>query len=533
MSDKKHIDRLFQESFKDFEARPSDAVWKNIEAKLNQKKKKHRVIPIWWRYAGVAALLLLLLTISFNYFGNNNDQPQTNSVADTENNIKGPSKQLDENSTSFDELNTNNQEAITDNNTSTNNLNGVDDAIVNIDSNEYPIEKEAKKNNKLNDKIDVSKESSITAEASSSKNLNESRRNSHLSSSNKKVNPANAIIKTEDKTAIALNSKNEKNNGIPIKNKKEQYLIDENKAKKTLNSLSEKNTVIAQNETLKEEEKLQTIAENKIKDNTLTIEEAIDETNDTDEEEKLSRWSIAPNAAPVYFSTLGEGSSINPQLNNNSKTGDLNMSYGISASYAVNKKLTIRSGVNRVSLGYNTNNVVVFQSVGVSSSSALRNIDVSSNDSSVSDALSNGSTETISVISGENFNSNNDLSFANNTSINQSLGYIEIPLEIQYTLSNKKFGLNVIGGFSSFFLSDNKIYSEAEGGGIIFSGEANNINDVSYSANFGLGLSYKISKKIDLNLEPMFKYQINTFNDTYGDFQPFFIGVYSGFAIKF
>ncbi len=533
MSDKKHIDRLFQESFKNFEATPSDAVWKNIESKLNQKKKKRRVIPIWWRYAGVAALLLLLLTISFNYFGNNDEQPQTNSIADTENNVKDDSKQPDENSNSFDELNKTNEEAITDNNTSTNNLNGVDDAIANIDSNEHTIEKEPKKNSKLNDKIDVSKETSI-AENSASKNLNESRTNSS-SPSNKKSNRKHSVLKTEDKTAIALNSNNEKNNETSVKNDEEQYLIDDNKAKNTLNNPSNKNTGIAQNETIKEEDKLQeAIAENKIKDNTLTIEDAIDEDKETtNEEEKLSRWSIAPNAAPVYFSTLGEGSSIDPQFNNNSKTGDLNMSYGISASYAVNKKLTIRSGVNRVNLGYNTNNVVVFQSVGLSSSSALRNVDVSANDGSTADALTNATTQTLSVISRENFNSNNDLSFATNTSINQSLGYIEVPLEIQYNLSNKKFGVNLIGGFSSFFLSDNKIYSEAEGGGRLFLGEATNINDVSYSANFGLGLNYKVSKKIDLNLEPMFKYQINTFNNTSGDFQPFFIGVYSGFAIKF
>ena len=57
MSDKKKIDRLFQEGFKDFEAQPDDAVWKRIEAKL-EKKKKRRVIPIWWQYAGVAALLV-------------------------------------------------------------------------------------------------------------------------------------------------------------------------------------------------------------------------------------------------------------------------------------------------------------------------------------------------------------------------------------------------------------------------------------------------------------------------------------------
>jgi len=44
MSDKKHIDRLFQEGFKDFEATPDDAVWKNIESKLTENKKKPRVI---------------------------------------------------------------------------------------------------------------------------------------------------------------------------------------------------------------------------------------------------------------------------------------------------------------------------------------------------------------------------------------------------------------------------------------------------------------------------------------------------------
>jgi hypothetical protein len=106
-------------------------------------------------------------------------------------------------------------------------------------------------------------------------------------------------------------------------------------------------------------------------------------------------------------------------------------------------------------------------------------------------------------------------------------------MEIQYALSDKKLGINVIGGFSSFFLSNNEIFSEAENGNRTFLGEANNINKVSYSANFGLGLNYQVSKKIDLKLEPMFKYQINTFKNTSGNFTPFFIGVYTGFAIKF
>ena len=35
MRDKKHIDRLFQEHFKDFEVAPPETVWNKIEDKLN------------------------------------------------------------------------------------------------------------------------------------------------------------------------------------------------------------------------------------------------------------------------------------------------------------------------------------------------------------------------------------------------------------------------------------------------------------------------------------------------------------------
>jgi hypothetical protein len=518
MPDKKHIDRLFQESFKDFEATPSDAVWKNIEAQLNQKKKKRRVIPIWWRYAGVAALLLLLLTVGINYFNNENES-KINKIVDTENKATDASIDQDERPNSFNELNKTN-EAITNNNMKDDNLKAVDGPILRANSENNGNEKASE--NVLNDNIDTSKAASI-AETSAPININESKINDYLTS-DKKPKASNSKVKTEDKTVIVSNLKEESN--APNEN---NILIDKTEV---LNNNSINNTTIAQNKTLKEEEKSETLAENSLEKNALTIEEALDKTKDIPEKEKLNRWSIAPNAAPVYFNTLGEGSSIDPQFNSNSKSGDVNMSYGISASYAVNKKLSIRSGINRVNLGYNTNNVVVFQSVGVSSSSILRNVDVNTN--SAADALTNGNTETISIISGAGFNANNvPESLATNTSINQSLGYIEVPLEIQYNLLDKKFGVNVIGGFSSFFLSDNKIFSDAEGGGRTFLGEATNINNVSYSANFGLGLNYQMSKKIDLNFEPMFKYQMNTFNNTSGDFKPFFIGVYTGFAIKF
>ena len=51
--------------------------------------------------------------------------------------------------------------------------------------------------------------------------------------------------------------------------------------------------------------------------------------------------------------------------------------------------------------------------------------------------------------------------------------------------------------------------------------------------NLEEGRGFRLSEKIKLNLEPTFKYQINTFNNTSGEFKPYFIGIYSGFSYRF
>lgn len=516
MSDKKHIDRLFQERFKDFEATPSDAVWENIEAELNKKKKKRRIIPIWWRYAGVAALIVLLLTVGGLFF-NDNDS----------NNVK-PTQVVDTKDDKLNDSNENDNNTLIDSNKKDEEIIDEKEAVAESNTEKESLENSNQNNDnikKASDAVAPSNETSV-AENESSKIKNKGTQKTQFPS-NKKSNSSDAIVKMDNTTVVAQNSK-EKNKEA-IQNEIPQ--IDINKATEIINNSTKNNTAIAEekpnNISTDSITKTEIIADNNTKENTLTIEEALEKNKDIIEEEKdekLNRWSIAPNAAPVYFSSLGDGSSIDPQFNNNAKSGELNMSYGIKASYAVNKKLSIRTGVNRVNLGYNTNNVVVFQSIS-SSSSSLQNVN------------SNGTTaDAVSIISGNNLSSSKSpeaFSRSSNTSINQDMGYIEVPLEIQYALTNKKLGVNLIGGFSSFFLNKNEIFSEVAGGSRTLLGEANNINNVSYSANFGVGLNYKVSKKIDLNFEPMFKYQINTFNNTSGNFKPYFIGVYTGFAIKF
>jgi len=62
MKKNKNIDELFKERFKNFEASPSPDVWNKIQAKLKEKNDR-KVIPLWVKLGGVAALFALIFTI--------------------------------------------------------------------------------------------------------------------------------------------------------------------------------------------------------------------------------------------------------------------------------------------------------------------------------------------------------------------------------------------------------------------------------------------------------------------------------------
>ena len=73
MEDKK-IDLLFQEKLKNLEATPNKKVWNSIASQL--KKKKRRILPIWWYSGGVAAMLVLgFLLFPFLNDSDTNKQP--------------------------------------------------------------------------------------------------------------------------------------------------------------------------------------------------------------------------------------------------------------------------------------------------------------------------------------------------------------------------------------------------------------------------------------------------------------------------
>jgi len=241
------------------------------------------------------------------------------------------------------------------------------------------------------------------------------------------------------------------------------------------------------------------------------------------------KWSAGPSLAPVYFNAAGDGSPVGSDFTSNSKSGSVNLSYGLNVAYEVSKKLKIRSGVHRVNYGYSTNDVVFSSALRAASTDRLANIDYSPNSESIV-VQSKDSPKNQDA-----FNSK-EIALSDAPSLDgrmvQQLGYIEVPLELNYAVLDKKFGVDLIGGVSSLFLVDNAVLLESNEL-VTEMGEANNINSLNFSANLGMGLNYQFTPKLRVNIEPVFKYQLNTFSNVSGDFQPYSIGVYSGFSFRF
>ena len=240
------------------------------------------------------------------------------------------------------------------------------------------------------------------------------------------------------------------------------------------------------------------------------------------------KWSVGPSVAPVYFNSFGEGSPIHSNFVSNSKSGNVNLSYGVAVSYELTNKLSVRSGLHRVDYGYNTDDITFSSSLVASTSSQITNISYTSTSRNLVVESSSNPVPT------EEFVANDIIAQSPSRSgrMVQEFGYLEVPMELNYSLMDRKLNIDLIGGISSLFLVNNSVTLESSGSSTEM-GQANNLNDVNFSTNIGLGVNYELTDKMKVHLEPMFKYQLNTFSDTEGNFQPYSLGIYTGMSFKF
>ena len=536
MKEKKHIDNLFQEQFQDFEAAPSPAVWNAIEAKLNEKKKDRKVLPLWWRVAGVAALIALLLTVGITLFNSDtnpsNQMVQEETTPDsTDIDTKNDSNRIDGSLDTEGTRVASEDKTVESSSSKDATVTKRNDALV-------PEEKRNHFNNSTQTSIATSTEDIKNNPSKNQKNivkntlLKNQKPTIYYNTEKEAIATINTPEKDTQKTTETTFNAEVKHN-TEVMSEKEAIAAVEKPKQQNGNNTSEENKIKNTEQVITTETEVATsvVEENKKK----SIFDAIEENKQLEKEAIVSRegpsnrWAIAPNVGPVYYGSLSEGSSIDPMFADNSQNGDINLSYGVQVAYDISDKLTVRTGVSNVNLSYATNDVQV---ASAPIALGIETIDYGnrSSNASVTTVFDRGALPTLNQ--SEDFGTIVPKSTGGNASISQQLRYYEVPLELKYDLLESRFGINLIGGMSTLFLGNNEVVvNDGEFRSVL--GEANNLNSISFTTNIGLGFNYQLSKKLKFNIEPMFKYQLNPYTDTSIDFRPYYLGVYSGLSFKF
>jgi len=458
---------------------PDDKVWAGI---VDKQQKKRAIIPLWLQLSGAAAILALIF-MAGNFIFSTSDAQDVEVV-------------LEETETPEQEQRTPKTIEKT-----------PDNAVVSS-------EEKSTEDSNSQKKAESNSSTKATAVASTSaKEANQGKSKASNTTQNRNTSESKKSGSTAASTGIA--TADQGNDANATQDDKTSNTEQNTTAIAATENESQENAAADELPSLEE------IANAQNEEEALADTETINTAS-----QDASRWGITPMVAPVYYNSFG-GSGIAAEFADNKKSGDVNFSYGVQVSYAINDRLTVRSGVNKVNLGYRTEQVNFAPSI---QGQSISSIDYNQNSQLIQVADANKSLAS----SAAEFASNASVAGTSiNNALRQELGYIEVPFEAEYALLNRKFGIQVIGGFSTLFLNDNSISLEENNNLVSRIGSSNSLNNTSFSTNVGLGLDYKFTPHIQFNLEPMFKYQLNAYTKSVSDFRPYYLGLYTGLSIRF
>lgn len=548
MVNKRDIGEVFSDSLQDFEQAPpnADKIWDGITSELELSQDNDKAAPIWWRGAGLGLLAIgLIATLAYfgpSWFGSgaNSNQEQLTT---------------EQSSDGFNNNNTSNTPIVagdgdTDQNTNQNNANSstkLDDAVTTQDAVTENTFVETNTNNVDNTvqaeqrKVSGTTSATITdnnsalsntrtgvSQNNTSANSNvvsgntpstDSRNNTEANNTTSGITTNPAAVNLNDNSAIGQTTltNNRNSSNVPARG---FYVLNKSSLKKQ--PVATTSFTVAPAPTQGElAEPLPVIGltyENIVKAKKSKAMRALEREIRTREALDY-KWTVGAVVAPTTYGSVTRGSMLDARLVDNPRQGETNLSYGIKVKNQFTPKSALRFGINKINLGYNTQNFQVNVIDGIVNIYQLTGIDPGQE---ISDGISLNAEAT-------EFFAANDV-----VGIDQQISYIEFPLEYEYAFINSRFGANLIGGSSLIVLSDNRIFATSQEGQNLDVGSASDLTGLGYTLNLGLGLDYEISKNIQFNVDPIFKLQLNGPNNSAtNNFRPYYFGIYSGLSFKF
>ncbi|MNQ16034.1 hypothetical protein D3C85_290240 [compost metagenome] len=484
---KQKIEDIFS-SMENFSSVPPPELWSQIEEELDKPKKKKRAI-LWWSVA--ASLLLGFAIPSVLYFNSVSNNENPNSISIENNTVVLQKKNTDSKGskgTSIkDEISKNTNQV----------KNAVSIAVVN-----KKLDAVVKKKSGENGISKSNTGSQIVMQTRLASNTNKS---SYLNASHQ--GGTNAFLeKSSHDTDYSSNNNNNSNinssnNNIAQTTKTSSSIaqVIKSETDKPVNDASKKgkttNLALTQNDSVQ-------LAELQKLENAFA--KAENKNNKTKPVPETDKWSVQVFAGVSSSQNYKTESSLGSTVE--SKQGN---AYGVKTNYKLNKKWGISSGFKFNELGQaiaDVSYVNAQNTMGLTTSNFF---------------IQNSNVERVSTNTNYVFISNNDQNEMKNSNfqtgtIDQSLKYIEMPLEVSYALLDKNktsISLNT-GGFVGKLISNEM---QLNGTAI---GENLNVNEFVYGSLLSSTVQYRLYKQTRVFVEPGMNYYINPLNNqSFNQFQ--------------
>jgi|GEM_PF-991362 len=210
---------------------------------------------------------------------------------------------------------------------------------------------------------------------------------------------------------------------------------------------------------------------------------------------------------PTVFGSLSKYSILNSSLDKNSKKHPIASCYG----FYVKAKFK-RLGY---SIGYSKTNLKI------------------SNQFNQNQFITNfNNIELNTTISAKTIN--NYFNTHHNIELIQKLSYYEMNLAFYYALSQQEsnFKIDAFTGISIMIVDKNNLNLSSSENNAMEIGSAKNISKLNTSLNFGLAFQYKLYQDIYLDVNPIFKSYLSTFDEKNSS-KPYSFSIQSGLTYKF
>lgn len=440
---KNDIEDIYSE-LRSFSKEPPKELWDNIEERLHPKRKRKGFIWFW----GTAAAILLML---FGYVLSNSFEDDNNSI-----------KQVTDANQTEDSINQSTKEQATK----------EIDHVVSEDANTETFSKTNEETIEIN-----KKKSQQNQLADTSNPLKQGRSKESKSVSNVENNTS--IIKGDTKAELNesyVQHTNEEgrediNNKALIVPQKDRNKIIDNASSTSKITDNDSISKTPESELLDLRNAL--LSENKHSNDSLNID-VLD----------ISKWSVE--VLGGISNTASESTFQNTKVNTITQNDFV---YTLKVGYAISDRLVIKSGIGKNILGQEISNIQYASSSDQFSPETSQSI--TDNESFMFFGSQEASND--DALAGNNFSEGN---------LQQQFDYIQVPLEISYKiLAKKKYDISIGFGGNVNFVTSNKAFLDGEE-----IGENLDVNKTIFGATLNTNISYELTKKWILFMEPSYNY---------------------------